>query len=314
MTGVILPLAGHAEGQWPERPVRLVVPYAPGGNTDAVARITGQYLQQALGNAATFVIENRGGAGGIVGTAVVAKAPPDGYTLCVCGIGAITIASAAERLPYDPLTDLAPISVLNTNPEVLVVNPSSSAHSVADLVAVARTQPGRLTYGSSGVGGLMHFSAVIFADRYGIELTHVPYRGGAPATAALLANEVSMVFANMSDALPLVRAGNLRALAITTRERSSSLLDVPTIAETGLPGYAAESWNGLFAPSGTPQSIIDRLSVLSIAMARDTEVQRRMAALGSISVANTPEDFARQLQEETSTWDRILRRMNLGRQ
>lgn len=301
-----------AQATWPSRPVRMIVPFAPGGNTDAVGRIAAQFFQGALGGI-PMMIENRGGAGGILGTDTVAKSAPDGYTLLVGSIGALTVSPTLEQLPYDPLRDLAPVSLLNTNPLVVIVRKDSPIASAQDLMARARAKPGALNYGSSGIGGLMHIAVLLFQTRTGTQMTHIPYRGGAPATAALLAGEVDLVFANMSDALPQVTSGIVRALAVTTAARSAQLSAVPTLAESGLPGYAVESWNGLLAPAGTPMAVIDKLAETAAAMARDPGVQQRMAAIGSIAVSNTPQDFARMLRQETEQWAGLLRQAGLAR-
>jgi tripartite-type tricarboxylate transporter receptor subunit TctC len=298
---------GAAQDQWPTRPIKLMVPFAAGGNTDAVARIAAVHLQSALG--VPITVENRGGAGGIVGTDAVAKASPDGYTLCVCSIGSITIAPATEQLPYDPLRDLFPVSLLNTNPLVLLINPALRVDSVQDLIALARAKPNGLNYGSSGIGGLMYFSAELFKTRTGTQITHVPYRGGAPATMALVAGEVQIAFANMSDAVGQIEGGKIRALAVTTAHRSSAAPNLPTLAEQGVARYHTESWNGLFAPKGTPRPIIDRLAAIAAKMAKDESVQKRMADFGSVAVANTPDEFAKMLREETAQWGDLVKEM-----
>ncbi len=295
----------NAQDKWPSRPIKLMVPFAAGGNTDAVARIAANHIQHALG--VGVVIENRGGAGGIVGTDAVAKAAPDGYTLCVCSIGSITISPATEQLPYDPLKDLVPISLLNTNPLILLVNPAVKANSVAELIALARTSPDSLNYGSSGVGGLMYFSAELFKSKTGTRITHVPYRGGAPATAAVVAGEVELVFTNMSDAVGQLGGGKVKTLAVTTTRRSPSAPDVPTLAEQGLAGYHTESWNALFAPKGTPQAVVDRMAQVAAEMAKDATVQKQMANFGSVAVANTPEAFAKMLRDETALWANLVK-------
>jgi tripartite-type tricarboxylate transporter receptor subunit TctC len=308
----LLPKNGaRAQPAWPSYPVRWLVPFPPGGNTDAVARIAAQYFEAAL--RMPMPIENRGGAGGILGTAVVAKAPPDGYTLLVGSLGALTVSPALEQLPYDPLKDLTPVSLLNTNPLVVIVRRDSPITTLQDLIARARAQPGKLNYGSSGVGGLMHISPLLFQTRIGTELTHVPYRGGAPATSALLSGDIDLIFANMSDALPQVASGSMRALAVTAPARSPQMPDVPTIAECGLDGYAVESWNGLLAPAGTPHAVVERLAAIAAAMAKDPGVQQRMAQIGSLAVANTPQDFAKMLQDETVQWAALLRQAGLAR-
>jgi tripartite-type tricarboxylate transporter receptor subunit TctC len=289
----ILPRPAGAEEAWPSRPIRLIVPFAAGGNTDVVARVTGNYLQGAL-KGASVVIENRAGAGGITGTAALTKAPGDGYTLCICGIGPISIAPSSERLTYDPLKDLVPISMINTNPLVLIVNPKLEVHSPAELIAASRAKSGGLTYGSSGVGGLMFFSAEIFKVKTGAQLTHVPYRGGALATAAVVTGEVDVAFANISDAMGQLAAQAVRPIGVTTAVRSPYLPDVPTLAEQGVGGFTTESWNALVAPPGTPRAVVERLAAIMADMARDPAVERTMAEFGAVAVANSPEEFAAQ--------------------
>jgi tripartite-type tricarboxylate transporter receptor subunit TctC len=296
-----------AQDKWPSRTIRLVVPFAPGGNTDAVARITAEYLQKALG--VTIVIDNRGGAGGIIGADAVAKAAPDGYTFCMCSIGAITIASATEKLPYDPLKDLAPVSLVTTNPLVLLVNPSLGVKSFAEFQALARRKPDGLNYSSSGVGGLMYFSAELFKARTGLKLTHVPYRGGAPATAAVISGEVEAVFTNMSDAVGQIEGGTLIPLAVTTAKRSPAAPNIPTLAEQGLQGFHTESWNALMGPKGTPKEIADRLADAIRQMVADPDVQRKMSSIGSVAVSNTPGEFAKQLQDETLQWADLVKQL-----
>ena len=298
-----------AQDQWPSRPIKLIVPYAAGGNTDAVARIAAQHIQKALG--VGVVIENKGGAGGIVGTDAVAKAEPDGYTFCVCSIGPLTISPTTEKLPYNAQKDLVPISLLNTNPLILLVNPAVKANSVAELIALAKANPSKLNYSSSGIGDLMFFSAEIFKSKTGTDLTHVPYRGGAPATAAVIAGDVQLVFTNMSDAVGQLDGGKVRALGVTTRKRSQSAPDVPTLAEQGVADFQTESWNGLFAPKGTPRPIIDRMAQIAAAMAKDPVVQAQMAKFGSDAVANTPQEYAEMIERETATWAKVIKEIGM---
>jgi tripartite-type tricarboxylate transporter receptor subunit TctC len=312
--GLAVPAAaraqGHAAGKWPDRPIRFIVPFAPGGNTDAVGRIAAQYLGEALGQ--SIVVENRGGAGGIIGSDAVAKAAPDGYNFLVGSIGSITISPAIERLPYDPLKDLAPVSLLSTNPLILVGRKDLGLPTVHAVIARAKEKPESLTYGSSGIGGLMHVSALLFQNRSGTRLTHIPYRGGAPAVSALLSREVDLVFANMSDALPQVKEGTIVPLGVTTPARSAELPEVPTVAESGLPGFATESWNGLLAPAATPPAIVNRLSSLWARTATDPVVRQRMASFGSVAVSSTPEEFGRMLRDETTQWATTLREAGLS--
>jgi tripartite-type tricarboxylate transporter receptor subunit TctC len=303
--------AALAQDKWPNRPIKLIVPFPAGGNTDAVARIAAMQFQKALG--VNVVIENKGGAGGIVGTAETAKAAPDGYTFCVCSIGSITIAPATEKLPYDPLSDIMPISLLNTNPLILLVNPSVKANSVKELIDLAKAEPNKLNYSSSGIGGLMYFSAELFKSKTGAQITHVPYRGGAPATTAVIAGDVQLVFTNMSDAVSQLEGGKVRALAVTTTKRSPSAPNVPTLAEQGIAGYHTESWNALFAPKGTPQPVIDRMAQVAAEMAKDPAVQKQMANFGSVAVSNTPAEFARMLREETALWGNLVKQIGAAK-
>src|SRR5262245_18761513 len=232
-TGLTLGDAALAQGPgYPNRPIKFIVPFPPGGQADVVARLAADFMQKSLGGA-RIVVENQGGAGGIVGTGMVAKATNDGYTLCVCSIGAVSIAPATEQLRYDPLNDLAPISLLSTNPLVLLAHPAVKANSVQELVALAQKAPDSLTYSSAGIGGLTYFSAELFKARTGTKIRHVAYRGGAPATMAVVAGDVHLTFANMSDAVSQLDSGTVRVLAVTTSARSPAAPNVPTLVEQG---------------------------------------------------------------------------------
>jgi tripartite-type tricarboxylate transporter receptor subunit TctC len=305
------PQAALAQEVYPNRLIKLIVPFAAGGNTDVVGRVTAAYMQQALkGN---VVVENRAGAGGINGTDVVAKSAPDGYTLCLCGIGPITVSPATEKLPYDPLKDLAPISLVNTNPLILIVNPKVDAKSGAELAALSKSTAGGLSYGTVGAGGLMQFAAEIFRVKTDSKFTSVPYRGGALATSAVVSGEVQLAFSNMSDAMAQIAAGTVRPLAITTAKRSPHTPGIPTLMELGLVDYPVESWNALFAPAGTPKPILDRLAEVMADMAKDEAHQKRMADIGSIAVANSPGDFSKMLREETDQWAKALKAIGLAK-
>jgi len=304
------PSQSIADDKWPTRPIKLVVPFPAGGNTDAVARLAADFMQKALGGA-SVVVENHAGAGGIIATEMVAKAAPDGYTLCMCSIGPITIAPATQSLRFDPLGDLLAISLVSTNPLMLVVHPSVGANSLQELVALARAEPNRFNYSSAGIGALTYFSAELFKAKTGIQITHVAYRGGAQATMAVVAGDVQLTFANMSDAVAQMEGGKVRALGVTTAQRSPAAPLVPTLAEQGVTGYATESWNALFAPKGTPQPIIDQLSVIASKMAEDEAVQKRMRDFGSVAVANSPEAFARMLRAETLQWAKLVKQIGL---
>src|ERR1044072_2546366 len=260
-----------AEDAYPKRALKLIVPFAAGGNTDVVGRLTAAYMQKALN--ISVVVENRAGAGGINGTDVVAKSPPDRYTLCGCGIGPITVSPATEKLSYDPLKDLAPISLINTNPLVLVINPQVNAGTAGELAALSKSVPDGLSYGTVGAGGLMQFAAEIFRVKTGSKFTSVPYRGGALATAAVVTGEVQLAFSNMSDAMGQLAAGTVRPLAITNAKRTPHMPEIPTLIELGLVDYPVESWNALFAPAGTPQPILARLAEVMAQMAKAPALQ-----------------------------------------
>jgi tripartite-type tricarboxylate transporter receptor subunit TctC len=301
--------AAAAQEAYPNRLIKLIVPFAAGGNTDVVGRVTANYMQKALH--VNVVVENRPGAGGITGTDAVAKAAPDGYTLCICGIGPITVSPATEKLPYEPLTDLAPISLINTNPLILIVNPKVEARSGAELAALSKSTPGGLSYGTVGAGGLMQFAAEIFRVKTGSKFTSVPYRGGAIATMAVVSGEVQLAFSNMSDAIAQIAAGTVRPLAITTAQRSPLAPDVPTLHEQNLVDYPVESWNALFAPAGTPQPIIDQLAGVIAQMAKDGAIQKNLSDIGSVAVANSAAEFTRMLREETGQWAKALKEIGL---
>jgi tripartite-type tricarboxylate transporter receptor subunit TctC len=314
-SAVLLSLAATqfsaAQETYPNRAIKLIVPFAAGGNTDVVGRLTAAYMQKILN--VGVVVENRAGAGGINGTDVVAKSPPDGYTLCVCGIGPITVSPATEKLPYDPLKDLAPVSLINTNPLILVVNPALDAKTAAEVAALSKHRPGGLSYGTVGAGGLMQFAAEIFRAKTGSNFTAVPYRGGALATAAVVSGEVQLAFSNMSDAMAQMAAGSVRPLAITTAKRNPQTPEIPTLMELGLVDYPVESWNGLFAPAGTPPAILDKLARVMSEMAKDETHQKRMAEIGSIAVANSPGEYSAMLRDETVQWAKALTVIGLAK-
>jgi tripartite-type tricarboxylate transporter receptor subunit TctC len=302
-------LFASAQDVYPSRGIKLVVPFAAGGNTDVVGRLAASFLQNELG--VSVVVENRAGAGGIVGTEAVVKSAPDGYTLCICGNGPLTVAPWTEKVPYEPFKDLTPISLINTNPLVLIVNPQLEAKSAADLPALSKGTPNGLSYSTVGSGGLVTFSAEIFRVQTGAHLVAVPYRGGALAATAVVSGEVQLSFANMSDAMGQMSAGTVRPLAITTATRSPHTPDLPTLMELGLVSYPVMSWNGLMAPAGTPQAVVDRLATLMAKMANDDSIQKRMAMVGSNSVANSPSEFTTMLHEESAQWGKALKEIGL---
>jgi tripartite-type tricarboxylate transporter receptor subunit TctC len=300
------PEAASAQGAWPAgETIRIVVPYAAGSNGDATGRVIAQYLGASL-TGATIIVENRPGAGGIVGTRSFTHAAPDGYTLCVCSGGAITIPSTEEKM-YDPLKDLLPISRISASALVLLVNPNSPATTVDTLVAWSKSKPASLNYGSSGVGGIMYNAAEIFRNKTGANITHVPFRGGPESTTALMAGQVDLEFAIMSDAMGQLAAKTLRAIAVTPAKRSALFPDVPTMMEEGVRDYDISLWNGLFAPPGTPQSIVDKLSAIMLKLPDDPAARKTMANLGQTPAVSTPAQFAKELAAEAARWEADLK-------
>ncbi|GGE28266.1 MFS transporter [Agaricicola taiwanensis] len=293
-----------ARAEWPEKPITLVVPYAAGGYTDAVGRITARFMETALKQ--TVVVENRAGGGGIVGSDLVSKSKPDGYTLCMCSVGAISIAPIAQKTEYDPVKSFSPISIVSTIPQTVIVNPSLPIKSMDELVTYAREHPGELNFGSSGAGGLMFFSVALFQSLTNTEMVHVPFGGGAPATAAVVAGEVDLSFTNMTDALPQMEANNVRALAVTSAERSPFAADLPTVSETVAKGYNVESWNAVMAPAGTPDEIVQKVSSVLQEMAKDKDVVAAMANIGAQTVFTKPEEFSQRIAGEVAQWDKLL--------
>ncbi|WP_441244303.1 Bug family tripartite tricarboxylate transporter substrate binding protein [Tardiphaga sp. 768_D3_N2_1] len=308
LMGAGLSVTTASAQEWPTKPIKLVVPYAPGGYTDAVGRITARFLEKELGQ--TVIVDNRAGAGGIVGSDLVSKSPGDGYTLCVCSVGAISVAPVAQTTSYDPVKSFKPISVVSTIPQTVIVNPSLPINSMEDLVKYAKANPGKLTYGSSGAGGLMYFSVALFDARVGTKMTHVPFKGGSPATAAVVAGEVNLSFTNMTDALPQIEANTVRALAVTSATRSEFTPKLPTVAETVSPGYAVESWNGVMAPASTPDAIVEKVSAALKKMAADPEVKKNMAVAGASTVFTTPAEYTAQITKEVEQWRTLLKEIS----
>jgi tripartite-type tricarboxylate transporter receptor subunit TctC len=303
----LAPGAVQAQDAWPSRPITFVVPYAPGGYTDLVGRLTARYVEKALGK--PVVIDNRPGAGGIVGTQAVVSSAPDGYTFCVCSVGAVSIASFAQKIGYDPVQDLAPVGIVSSIVQAVIVRKDLPVKTLAELVSYAKANPGKLNYGSSGVGGLTHYSVELFQARTGTKAVHIPFKGGAPSTAAVVSGEVDFAFANMTDALPQIQAGTVRALAVTSLERSRYLPELPTVHETVVPHFIAETWNGIIAPPKTPAPIIRKLSEILIAMADDSDVKETMRKAGADTVKTTPTEFGAQIKEEMAQWEPLIKQI-----
>ncbi len=297
-------LAAQARA-FPDKPVRLIVPFPAGGSTDVVSRLLGQKLSELWRQ--PVVIENRPGASTILGTDLVAKAAPDGHTLLVTPAAFTIVPNLAGRLPYDPAKDFEPITLINTTPLVLVVNPNVPARSVHELIALARARPGALNFGSSGRGGSNHLAGELFNAMGGVKMVHVPYRGNAPALNDLVGGHVEIVFNGLTSAMPLINAGKLRPLAVTSLTRAGALPEIPTLDELGMKGFLAVGWNGLSAPARTPKGVIARINADVVKIIRSAAMVERLKAEGSDPVGNSPEQFAAFLQEETARWSKVIR-------
>ena len=298
------PGAAQAQEAWPSRSMTFVVPYAAGGYTDLVGRLTARYLERALGK--PVVVENRPGAGGIVGTQFVANAAPDGYTFCVCSVGAVSVAPFAQKVSYDPVQDLAPVGIVSSIVQAVIVKKDLPVKTMSELVLYAKANPGKLNYGSSGAGGLTHYSVELFQARTGTKAVHIPFKGGSLSTAAVVAGEVDFSFANMTDALPQIQAGTVRGLAVTSLARSPYFPDLPSVHETVVADFLVETWNGIMAPAKTPEPIIRKLAEILIKMADDPEVKETMRKAGANTVKTTPEQFRAQIGQEIAQWKPLI--------
>ncbi|MPZ46923.1 MAG: tripartite tricarboxylate transporter substrate binding protein [Betaproteobacteria bacterium] len=298
-------VATHAQ-TYPQRVVRFVVPGPPGGATDILARTVGQKLTEAWGQ--PVIVDNRTGASGIIGTEYAARAAPDGYTLLMghSGTHAINV-SLRKTLPYHPVKDFAPITLVATAPNILLVHPSLPAKSVKELIALAKGRPRDLTYASAGVGFSQHLAGELFATMAGIKMLHVPYKGSAPALTDVIAGNVLLMFPNIPASLPHIQSGRLRALGVTALERSSVVPQVPTIAESGLPGYEAIAWFGVFAPAGLASDLVARLNADIVRILTQPEVRERITRLGADPVGNTPEQFGQYVQKEITKWAKVIK-------
>ncbi len=295
---------GLAQG-WPSRPIRMVVPLSPGGFADVPGRILAARLSSSLGY--NVFVENRPGAGGTIGADFVAKSAPDGYTLLFTGTPHVISAWIYKKLPYDPLKDFEPVALVASGPYVLVVNPQLPVHSIRELVAAAKAQPGKIDYASSGNGSAQHLVSALFASMAGIELNHVPYKGSGPAMQDLLGGQVKVSFAGIPNVLPHVKAGRLRALAVSTPQRSPDLPDVPTAAEAGVPGYQATLWLNLAAPAGTPGEIVQRLYAETAKALQDAELQQSFRAAGVEASPMSPQELAGFMRAEYEKWGKVVR-------
>jgi tripartite-type tricarboxylate transporter receptor subunit TctC len=290
---------------FPNKAVRMVVPFPAGGSTDIVGRTVAQKLSEMWGH--PVVVDNRPGGGTTIGTDAVAKAAPDGYTLLVTPAPFTINPSLLAKLPYDALADFAPITLINTTPLVLVVNPGVPARSVKELIALAKARPGQLNFGSSGTGGSNHLAGELFNAMAGVRTVHIPYKGNAPALIDLVGGHVDLVFNGVTSALPLIKGGKLRALAVTSMQRSSALPDMPTMDEVALKGFVAVAWNGLGAPAKTPRDVIAKINADVIRIVRSPEMKERLEADGSDPVGSTSEQYAAFLRDEIAKWAKVIK-------
>jgi tripartite-type tricarboxylate transporter receptor subunit TctC len=301
--------ASPAVAAYPERPVRLVVPVAAGGGNDIVARMIAQKLTESWGR--QVVVDNRPGAATAIGAEIVARAVPDGYTVMLVSVSFAINASVATRLPFDSVKDFAPITLAARVPQILVVHPALPATSVSDLIALAKQRPGEINYASAGSGSSTHLAMELLLDKAGIALNHVPYKGTAPALTDLLAGQVQVMFDAIPPSLPHIRSGRIRPIAIGSAERSASMPDLPTVGESGVPGYAFTSWFGIFAPGGTPRALVDRLNGEIVRIVRLPDIRERLLAMGVEPIGSAPDELGRHLAGEIKQWSDIVQRRHI---
>lgn len=308
---LMLPLAAAAQsGAYPSKPVRLIVPAAPGGGADFLARIVGTKLQEQTGQ--SFVVDNRAGASGTIAADLTAKSAPDGYTLLLGQSTSIAIAPHIyPKLPYDTLRDLKPVTLVAEVPNMVVVHPGVPVNSVKDLIALAKAKPGTLNFGSAGNGAPSHLAGEMFKAAAGVDLVHVPYKGAGPATNDLLAGQIQVMFAPMVAVMPHVKAGRLKALAVTSGKRSPAVPDLPTLAESGLKDFAIVSWFGFFVPAATPPAVVDKLHQETVKALKSPETIERFAKEGAEPAGNTPAEFAAYVQQESARYAKVLKDNNI---
>lgn len=295
-----------SQKDWPNKPIKIIVPFAPGGIADTLARLLQPYYQAALGQ--PIIIENKTGASGTLATSFVAKSAPDGYTFLLCLAAPQTLSQHLSKLDYDGVKDFAPVSLINTNPLVVLVNPSLPINNIAELIAYAKANPGKLNF--SGAGGLTQFAGEILKAQTGINMTHIPYKGGAPAVTAAAAGETQLTFANYSDAISWMNSGKLRAIAITSAKRFPLSPNIPTISET-IPGFSVDGWSGIVAPAATPKEIVNKFSQVTQQTLKNPEVRKRMETIGATPVGDTPEEFQKFIQAESAKWANFVKQTGI---
>ncbi|NYE24736.1 Bug family tripartite tricarboxylate transporter substrate binding protein [Pigmentiphaga litoralis] len=310
VAGAFAAPAAYAQSDWPNRPIKMIVPFPAGSSPDTLARMIAQPLGKALGQA--IVVDNKPGAGGNIGTAAVAHAQPDGYTILYTINGPLVTAPALyTKLPYDPVKDLAPVTLVATSPNVLVVDPALKVDSVAALEALVKKAPGKLNYGSVGAGSSAHLAMELFKGRQGLDILHVPYAGFPQVITAMLGNQVQAAFMVPAIAMPQVRDGRIKALAVTSLQRSPTLPDLPTMVEQGSPGFEAISWNAILVPAGTPQPMVDRLNTELVKIIRSDEAKTLFTAQYFTPVGSTPAELSALIKKETQVLGGVIKRLNL---
>jgi len=305
LAAALAPPCAAAQG-YPTKAIRMIVPFPPGGPNDILGRVVAQKLTEQLGQ--QVVIDNRGGAGGTIGAELAARAVPDGYTLLLGGTASLSINPGLHRkLPYDPLKDFAPVSLVGTAPSILVTHPSLPVKAVRDVIALARAKPGQLNFASAGIGTPPHLAGELFKSMAGVDMVHVPYKGGGPALVDLIAGQVNMYFSGISAALPLVKDGKLRGIAVTSAKRTALMPDTPTIAESGLPGYEVGNWYAIVAPAATPKAIVMRLNHEIVTALAVQDVKKRFVELAADPVGSTPEELLKYNRSEIAKWAKVIK-------
>ena len=307
----VLLLPAPAAADYPDHPIRMIIPFPPGGSNDVVGRLVARQLSAQLGQ--TVFVDNRAGAGGVLGTELATQAAPDGYNLLIISI-AHAVNPALYRLKYDSLKSFTPISILATGPNVLVVNPALPVKNVQEFLALAKQKPGEIDYASAGVGSFQHLGAELFKLTAGVNLQHVPYKGGGPAMQDVVAGHVKVMFSSLVQTTPFIKSGALRALGTGGTKRNPVLPDVPTIAEAGVPGYAADNWWGIMAPAGVPKPMVDKLYAAIQAALQAPELQEAFAREGAASVTMSTEEFAHYIESEIAKWGRVVKEGNITAQ
>jgi tripartite-type tricarboxylate transporter receptor subunit TctC len=314
ITAVALALCASvaAAQQYPNRPVRLIVPFPAGGPNDIIGRLVAQKLAEPLGQ--QVIVDNRAGAGGNIGTDLVAKAPPDGYTLLSGGMGSLVMNPIIEKVPYNPLRDFAPVILMASAPNVLVTHPSLPVRDVKGLIALARAHPGQLNYGSGGVGSTPHLSGALFNALARVDIVHVPYKGNAPAITDLLGGQVQLAYLGIPPVQPHIQGGKLKAIAVTSARRSAALPQVPTVMEAGVPGYELSPWYGVLAPAGTPADIVAKLNAAIGNIVRTPEMTEKLAAIGAEAETTTPQQYGARLKADIEKWTGVIRQAKIGKE